>query len=692
MKKAKKAISLFLAGVMVFLTCAPAFAASNVLTLVSSEQITAGAVLKNYTWDISDGRVKAAVLEIDLTNPYVQLEVVPGKGQFTQKATVSQMANRTDAVAMVNGDFFNMKAEGAPIGTTVIDGELVSSQSYVTDVYCLGVTKGRKAYVEPFTFEGNVVAQNGQSRSLSGLNKTFYWEETTKLHSHIGKLHLYNDMWGGKKRGMDSYVGVPAEVMVKDNKVTAVAFNGGFNSSVPKDCYIIHGDGGAADYLKQNFHVGDRVQINYDYTPDKDWDMVLGGHALLVDNGKTVPYTKDVNVLGGVRARTAAGVSKDGNKVYIIAVEGRTNESRGITLGNLSLLMTKLGIWKGLNLDGGGSTTMVSRPLGETEREKVIYPEKKGAERNVVVGLGVFSSAPKGQVKGIEVSGPKTMMIGDSGTYSYKAYDEYYNPVTDMSQIKLSDPSGLGVVNGNTFTAKRGGTANLTAAAGTARVTYPVKVIGKNDVQNIKITKDLNPVVNGSQHQFKAQIYLKDGTVKTPNPGAIQWTAEGFDGTITQNGLLTVNQAGSVKDGYITASYDGFKQTYKIHFPQPGEVILTIDSKAMVKDGTVRQMDVSPTITNSRTILPIRFIAEALNGKVDWSDQTRTAYISYEGRNVEIKIGSNIMKVNGQDVKIDTPARIINGRTMIPLRAVAEGMGLRVDFDDPSRTVVISKQ
>ena len=691
MRKMKKTISLFLAGVMVFLTCAPAFAASNTLTLVSSETITSGATLKNYTWDISDGRVKAAVLEIDLTNPYVQLEVVPGKGQFTQKATVSQMANRTDAVAMVNGDFFNMKAEGAPIGTTVIDGELVSSQSYVTGVYCLGVTKGRKAHIEPFTFEGNVVASNGQKRNLSGLNKTFYWEETTKLHSHIGKLHLYNDMWGGKKRGMDSYVGVPAEVMVKNNQVTAVAFNGGFNSSVPKDSYIIHGDGGAADYLKQNFHVGDRVQINYKYTPEEDWDMVIGGHALLVDNGRTVPYTKDVNVLGGVRARTAAGISRDGNTVYIVAVEGRTKDSRGISLGNLSVLMTKLGAWKALNLDGGGSTTMVSRPLGETEREKVIYPENKGAERNVVVGLGVYSSAPKGQVKGIEVNGPKTLTIGESGTYSYKAYDEYYNPVTDKSSIRLSESNGLGTVNGNTFTAKQSGTANLKASAGSASTTYPVKVIGKNDLKTIKITKDKNPVVNNSNHQFKAQLVLKDGTVKTPKAGAIQWGIEGINGSMNQNGLLTLNQNSNVKDGYVTATYDGFKASFKLHFPQPGEVVMTIDSKALVKDGKIRQMDVAPTITNSRTMLPVRFIAEALNGKVDWNPQKRTAYISYEGRKVQIAIGSSVMKVNGKDVKIDTPAKIMNGRTMIPIRAVAEGMGLRVDYDAPSRTVIISK-
>ncbi len=146
----KKFISLLLTGAILLMSCMPAAAATNTLTMTSSSPITSGAVLKNYTWDIADGMVKAAVIEVDLTDPYVQLEVVPGKGLFTQRSTVTAMANRTDAIAMVNGDYYNMKAEGAPIGTTVIDGELVSSQSFLTGVYCLGITSDRTAYIDEF--------------------------------------------------------------------------------------------------------------------------------------------------------------------------------------------------------------------------------------------------------------------------------------------------------------------------------------------------------------------------------------------------------------------------------------------------------------------------------------------------------------------------------------------------------------
>lgn len=690
-KHTKKLISLVLAGAMLFLNCTPALAAGNQLVLHNSSPITSGAVLSNYTWDISDGKVKAAVLEIDLTDPYVQLEIVPGKGKFTQRATVTQMADRTNAVAMVNGDFYNTKAEGAPIGNTVIDGKLVSSQSYLNGVYCLGITGDDKAYIEQFSFEGEVTASNGETYGLSGLNKTFYWEETTSLHSHLGRLHLYSDMWGGSKRGMDSYVGVPAEVMVKNNRVIETAFDGGFDSAVPEGCYILHGDGNAAEFLKNNMKVNDYIQMDYTYAPMKNWQMVIGGHALLVDNGQPVKYTKDLSALGGVRARTAAGISRDGKKVYIVAVEGRTSESKGITLGNLSLLMTKLGVWKAVNLDGGGSTTMVSRELGATERTRVINPEGNGSERSVVEGLGVFSTAPQGQVKGISISGSQTLLIGETASYSVRAYDQYYNPVTNLKTIALTETTGLGILDNGKLTAKQAGTAIIRAVNGSASDTLPVTIIGKDGISQLNISIDNTEFADGSSHQLKAKVTLKDGTVKDVNATALTWTVEGFDGEVNANGKLTIGQLGDSKTGVVTVSYDGFEASLPLKFVDEEMLQLTIDSTTLLKNGKASEMDVAPSIVNGRTMVPVRFIAEAMDGMADWNADIQTAYIALNGNMVEMPIQSDIIYVNSEPVIIDTPPQIMNGRTMIPLRAAAEGLGLHVSYDDASRTITITQ-
>jgi len=684
-------ISLLLTGVFLLTNCLPAAAATNTLTITSSSPITSGATQKNYTWDISDGKVKATVIELDLNDPYVQLEVVPGKGKFTQRATVSAMAKRTDAIAMVNGDYYNMRAEGAPIGTTVIDGELVSSQSFLTGVYCFGITKDRTASIDAFSFSGSVTAANGEKRNLSGLNKTFYWEETTGLHSHIGRLHLYTDIWGGNKRGIDSYVGTPSEILVKDGVVTAVAFDGGFDSAVPEGCYLIHGDGAAADYIKENFQVGDTVQIHYSYKPEQDWEMVVGGHALLVDNGQAVPYTKDLSALGGVRARTAIGISKDGKTVYVVAVEGRTSDSKGITLGNLSLLLTKLGVWKAVNLDGGGSTTMVTRPLAETTQSRVINPEHNGSERSVVEGLGVFSTAPEGAVKGIFLNGSKVLLIGETAEYKLKAYDTYYNPVADTSVIELSEANGLGTVSGNRFTATAAGKTEIVAVNGNSKATLPVTIIGKDGLSKLALSINNKNYADGSTHQLSAKATLTDGTEKDVHASALTWSVEGFDGVIDQAGKLTIGALGDTKEGLVKASYDGFEATLKLKFVEDEKVQLTIDSKTLLKNGQTVQMDVAPTILHDRTMVPVRFIAEAVGGTVEWAEETQTAYISYENNLVEVPIQSDTITVNGESRVIDTPSQILNDRTMIPLRAVAEGLGLIVNYDSSSRTITITR-
>ena len=102
-------------------------------------------------------------------------------------------------------------------------------------------------------------------------------------------------------------------------------------------------------------------------------------------------------------------------------------------------------------------------------------------------------------------------------------------------------------------------------------------------------------------------------------------------------------------------------------------------------------MDVAPSIVNGRSMVPVRFIAEAMDGMADWNADIQTAYIALNGNMVEMPIQSDIIYVNSEPVIIDTPPQIMNGRTMIPLRAAAEGLGLHVSYDDASRTITITQ-
>ena len=97
------------------------------------------------------------------------------------------------------------------------------------------------------------------------------------------------------------------------------------------------------------------------------------------------------------------------------------------------------------------------------------------------------------------------------------------------------------------------------------------------------------------------------------------------------------------------------------------------------------------TIINSRTMVPLRSIFEAMGADVQWDNATRTASGQRGGTSVSIAIGSNVLYVNGRAVGLDSPACIINNRTMVPVRAIAEAFQATVDWDNPSRTVIITE-
>lgn len=99
--------------------------------------------------------------------------------------------------------------------------------------------------------------------------------------------------------------------------------------------------------------------------------------------------------------------------------------------------------------------------------------------------------------------------------------------------------------------------------------------------------------------------------------------------------------------------------------------------------------DVYPYIKNSRTYVPIRFIAEELGYDVKWDGANKKVIMKNGNTNVELTIGSNKMKVNGKVLTLDAPAEIKDDRTFVPLRAIAESFGKKVDYSKDYKAVYI---
>ena len=94
-------------------------------------------------------------------------------------------------------------------------------------------------------------------------------------------------------------------------------------------------------------------------------------------------------------------------------------------------------------------------------------------------------------------------------------------------------------------------------------------------------------------------------------------------------------------------------------------------------------------IENGRTMVPLRFISEALGEKVDWNAETKSVIIG--DNKAVLAIGSKELDANGKKIAIDSPAVIKNSRTFVPLRAISEILGAKVDWDGATKTVSITK-
>jgi len=539
-----------------------------VLTLKSQTPITSGAVLKEYEWKTvrnkKVAKVQAKVIEVNLHNPLVKIDVITGtNNQFTKKQTIKNMANEAGAVAAINGDFFNTKAEGVPIGPQISNGNIMATPPFLKGLYSFAIDQNNNPVIDEFTFQGKIQAADGASYPLGGINKTYYWFEPDGKHSMIDGLYMYTSAWAQVDRSNDG-VTVPTEVLVQNGIVTQIAPNKIINMVPPEDGYILRASGKAAEFVLSHLKVGEPVLAEYKIIPAdpaKTYDvsqfkMMIGGGSILVDGGKPTGLTrKDVDP--GYRSRTAAGYSKDGKFVYLIAVEKNAN-SEGINFPELQRLMIQLGVWKGLNLDGGGSTQIVARPLGQFANVLVNETENQ-SERKVVNGIGVFTLAPPGELKDFVISGQKNVFMNEKVTYSMSGYDQYYNPLRlDPSAATWNVQGDIGEFEGFQFTGKKPGTTVITATYGAVKKSFEVQVIGKEQIRSMKIRPSSQAIYENSSIKLPVTVTTVDGQTRTAPPDSITWELIGIEGSI-EDGVLHVGGLGDAKFVQLIADYDGFR-------------------------------------------------------------------------------------------------------------------------------------
>jgi hypothetical protein len=353
--------------------------------------------------DDAGDRVEGDLLTVNLSNPNVKLNVLY-PGVISSRQTISTLADAVGAVAGVNGDFFDIggtpEIEGtnAPVGPAVADGRpltaavpmgqrwgppLAAETTNLETVF--GIAGGRATMTE-LSLDGAVSTPAGTT-DLDGFNQYAIRQGGVGAFTSVwGEANRKRATCGSDTRRNDPCADETIEVVVTGGVVTEV-HDEPRAGAIPDGTVVLVGrEAGTArlDHLQP----GDSVDVEYQLVArdGAEFDFAIGGTPILRGG---VPLA---GLQEGVRApRTAAGASADGSTVYLVTVDGSQSHSAGISIHDLAEVMTGLGADVGLNLDGGGSSTMVARERGANS-VSVRNSPSGGEERPVPNGIGVFSA------------------------------------------------------------------------------------------------------------------------------------------------------------------------------------------------------------------------------------------------------------------------------------------------------------
>lgn len=499
------------------------------------------------------------LLEVDLKNPYISVESVKADDLLRGFEQVSSMCKRKSSaghvvVGGVNGDFYDT-GTGIPINTQVVNGQMVRTP---INLSTMGFDAKNKPMLNIVKFQGAVAAKNA-SNAISGVNQTRSTDQLIIFNNFFGSTTSTNAY------GSEALIRPVGKWSVNDTVLCVVddmVSNAG-NMIIKSGYAVLSGHGTSKAFLDNNLKKGDTVKVYMGLTPGINGiKQLIGGYPKIVANGKNYAEQGFKEEGGPDHApdrhpRTAIGFSADSSKLYLITVDGRSLTSIGINLKDLADLMIKLGVYWGMNFDGGGSTTMVVR-------DKVMNVTSDGAERSVANGFIVVSSAPTSTVlSGITIF-PGTQRIFRDKTiqFSVSGVDEYYNPVNMVSaNIKYSADPAVGTINNS----------GLFKAANKAAKGYVYVTYGDKKDSALVVVKDaakisLNPknvvIDNLIPKTFKVSVVDEDNVPQGIFPNEFTWTlSDPKIGSIDTNGVFSGSKEGFTK---IYASYRGLVDSSQI--------------------------------------------------------------------------------------------------------------------------------
>lgn len=546
MKYIRKSVSVVLMLSLLFMFSFTGVNAGTIHETKSTETVTSGVTLETLTRFTDEGWQKINVLRVNLDNPNVKVDTLINSESIKTLTNVKTLAQTGGAVAAVNASFFSWLKEsgkGNPDGPVIQSGEFLSADSeynrYNDSMATLSIDNLNNVFYNYWKTRIDIFAPDGSMAKVTQYNKP--------SPSQYNDITIWSRKWDQYSLGVSAEHPDIVEMVVEDRIVKEIR-QALPKVEIPQNGYVVIARGSNAQFLLQSFKVGDAVNFSISTTPDwSNIQMAVTGSAILVKDGQ-VPAKFSYNI-NGRHPRTAAGSSKSGKELILVAVDGRQSGSLGMTQQELAQLMLSLGAYNAVNLDGGGSTTMVSRKPG-TNDLKVVNNPSDGSLRSIATAIGIFSIFPPSSFEGMIIdTAESNVFVNTSIELSVSGHDKYFNPVQiDQSKIKWSVSGIKGSFKGNVFYPETPGIGTVTASIN--NITSSIKIRSLDTPSQLILSDKTLYLANGKSQTLSVMGRDKNGYSAKINPSDITWALQGNIGKLEKN-TFTATRNGT---GYIDAS------------------------------------------------------------------------------------------------------------------------------------------
>jgi len=468
------------------------------------------------------GPLLVNILRVDLKTPGVRIcaelgrDVVLTDEAAKGREAIGSLAARHNAVAAINADFFPYT--GDPLGIAIRNGELLSEP--MAQRVAFGITAGGLARFDTLLPVGTLTSADGTMFALNGINRPLAKDE----------IILLTPAYGNRTRVANNGVQVifqnipsPIRAGQEYTVITGDVQPGDPNAPIPASSAVLTAGGAGAEWLRAHVKLGDTIRLRIDLAPNplpagpprgdlasrsaslrgriqkSEWadvEQAVGGGPWLVREGKVAVDGVEegfspADFTGKRHPRTAVGVTSTG-EVLLVTVDGRRDTSKGFTLPELATYMIGLGAINAINLDGGGSTSMVAT-------SGYVNMPSDGEPRAVADALVVYANVPAVTETTDPpltlIAGEKAILTGPKGPDG--------QPIADPVWGTL-EGKGFVTMNGE-ITSTKAGSITAIATVGSARVRISV-TIQAGPPSKIKATLTASPNNPPDRNMVSARI------------------------------------------------------------------------------------------------------------------------------------------------------------------------------------------